>query len=129
MSVACALLGAFLASCQSSGPKDYTEFRSRQDPMTTAARIADNVGTCWFGGDRPAFEGYSYAPELASVANRPRVLIVPADNPTGLPLLVIEASSEDRETRVKLFGPLMATAEAGAIIRDVESWAGGAQDC
>ena len=126
--LAAALATLALAACQTS-PTDYLEYRSRQDPMTTASRIADNVGRCWFSGERTAFADYSYAPELASVANRPRVLIVPADNPTGLPVLVIEASRESRETRVKLFGPLMASAEAGAIARDVERWSGGATDC
>jgi hypothetical protein len=128
MSVACAVLGAFLAGCQST-PADYLEYRSRQDPITTASRIAENVGACWFASDRAAFEGYSYAPELASVANRPRVLIVPEDDPTGLPVLVIEASREDRSTRVKLFGPMMGGTEAASIAGDVERWAGGSTDC
>lgn len=129
MTPVCALLGAFLASCQSDGAKDYVDFRSHQDPVTTASRIAENVGECWFGGDREGFAEYSYAPELTSYSNRPRVLIVPKHEPHGLPVLVIEASREDRETRVKLFGPLMGGNEARAIARDVERWAGGSTDC
>jgi hypothetical protein len=126
--VATAALAFLLAACQTA-PKDYAEFRSGQDAMTTAARIAENVGACWFSGDRTAFADYSYAPELTSYSNRPRVLIVPADDPAGLPVLIIEASREDRETRVKLFGPLMASAEATPIARDVERWAGGSSGC
>ena len=129
MTVACALLGAFLASCQSSGPKDYVDFRSYQDPVTTASRIAESIGSCWFGGERDAFAEYSYAPELTSYSNRPRVLIVPKDEPHGLPVLVVEAVREDRQTRVKLFGPLMAGSESTAIARDVERWAGGSTGC
>ncbi len=117
-----------LAGCQSA-PTDYLAFESRQEPVTVAARIAENVGACWFGGERPAFADFSYAPELASVANRPRVLIVEKADPTGLPRLVIEAVEADRGASVKLFGPLMGTAEAPAIRRDVERWAGGASGC
>ena len=61
----------------------------------------------------------SYAPELTSYSNRPRVLIVPKKEPHGLPQLVIEATAAKRGTSVKLFGPLMGTAEAPAITRDV----------
>ena len=76
-----------------------------------------------------AFAEYSYAPELTSYSNRPRVLIVPKKEPHGLPQLVIEATAAKRGTSVKLFGPLMGTAEAPAITRDVERWAGGASGC
>ena len=117
-----------LAGCQSA-PTDYLAFESRQEPLNVAARIAENVGACWFAADRPAFADFSYAPELASYSNRPRVLIVEKADPTGLPLLVIEAVEADRGASVKLFGPLMASAEAPAIRRDVERWAGGASGC
>lgn len=118
-----------LAACQSTAPKDYAEFEAHQGPGTVAARISENVGACWFAGNRPAFAEYSYAPELNSFANRPRVLIVRKSDPTGLPLLVIEASTAGRGTSVKLFGPLMAGAEAAAIGRDVARWVGGSTGC
>jgi hypothetical protein len=117
-----------LAACQSA-PTDYIAFESRQTPVTTAARIAENVGACWFGGERTAFADYSYAPELASVANRPRVLIVDKADPTGLPKLVVEAVEDGRGSSVRLFGPMMASAEAATIRRDVERWAEGATGC
>lgn len=119
-----------LAACQTGGEtRDYAEFHSPHDPPTTASRIAENVAACWFGGARPAFANYSYAPELTSYSNRPRVLIVEKSDPGGLPRLVIEASAAERATSVKLFGPLMASAEAPAISRDVARWAGGAAGC
>ena len=118
-----------LAACQSRGPVDYSEFRSSDEPSATAVRIAEQVGACWFGGDRPAFAEYSYAPELNSFSDRPRVLIVPKSDPTGLPRLVVEASPSEGGSSVKLFGPLMASAEAPAISRDVGRWAGGATGC
>lgn len=120
----------FLAACQSAPPPvDYAEFRSSQDPGAVAARIADNVGACWFAGGRDTFAAYSYTPELTSYSNRPRVLVVEKANPTGLPKLVIEVTDVGRGASVKLFGPLMATAEAAAISRDVGRWAGGSTGC
>ena len=110
-------------------PVDYAEFRSNQDPSAVAARIAENVGACWFAGGRAAFAAYSYTPELTSYSNRPRVLVVGKANPTGLPKLVIEATQADRGSSVRLFGPLMATAEASAISRDVGRWASGSTGC
>ncbi len=127
------LLAAFvtvITACQSAPPPaDYTEFRSSQDPATVAARISETVGACWFGGGHPAFAAYSYTPELTSYSDRPRVLVVEKANPTGLPKLVIEVTEAERGARVKLFGPLMATAEASAISRDVERWAIGSVAC
>ena len=124
------MLAVALAACQTGDPaRDYAEFRSAQPPATAAALIADNVRACWFGAARPAFADYSYAPELNSYADRPRVLIVPKADPAGLPKLVIEASAAERGSSVKLFGPLMASAEAPSISRDVGRWAGGASGC
>ncbi len=125
----CALLPLLAACSTSGGARDYAEFQSRQDPGTTATRIAENVRACWFGGARPEFAAFSYAPELNSFANRPRVLIVPKTDPGGLPKLVIEASASGRGASVKLFGPLMASGEAAAIGRDVERWTAGTSGC
>lgn len=119
---------ALLVACQTAS-KDYAEFGASQDPTAVAWRISERVGACWFGGARPAFAGYSYTPELTSYSDRPRVLIVDKKDPGGLPKLVIEVTAAKRGASVKLFGPLMATAEASAISRDVERWAGGATDC
>ena len=126
---AIALLG--LAACQSkpTATRDYAEYRSGEKPVAVAARIAENIPRCWFSGTRPAFAPYSYAPELTSYSDRPRVLIVPKSDPGGLPKLVIEASSAGGGTSVKLFGPLMASPEAAAINRDVGRWVDGAASC
>ena len=134
--IGAARLGALLvllaaAGCQSKpgGSRDYAEFRSNEQPATVAVRISDNAAACWFAGTRPAFAQYSYAPELTSYSNRPRVLVVPKADPGGLPKLVIEASKADAGTSVKLFGPMMASAEAPAISRDVGRWVGGETGC
>jgi hypothetical protein len=119
-----------LAACQTSvAHKDYAEFHAAQEPATVASDIARSVGACWFKGGRAAFAGLSYAPELNSYANHPRVLIVSKADPHGLPKLIIEATRSSRGSSVKLFGPLMATSEASAIARDVERWAGGNSGC
>jgi hypothetical protein len=127
--VLCAFAAFLLAACQSAPQNDYHEIRAAQDPHSVAGHIATQVGACWFAGARPAFAAYSYAPELNSFAGRPRVLIVPKSDPTGLPKLVIEASQAKEATSVKVFGPLMASAEGPAISRDVARWAGGAAGC
>jgi hypothetical protein len=124
-----AMLGVFLlGACQTTPPQDYVEYHAGQDAVTIAERISRNVGACWFGGDRPAFADYSYAPELSS-SSRPRVLIVEKANPIGLPRLVIEVRAAERGADVRVFGPLMATEEARSIDDDVRRWTGGARDC
>ena len=123
---------ALLAGCVGSPPRQaagYLEYRTDEEPATVAARIAGSVRDCWFGGRRQAFASLFFAPELDSYSGRPRVLIVPAENPGGLPRLVIEASREGSATSVKLFGPLLATAEGAGISRDVERWTKGATAC
>ena len=120
---------ALLAGCKTSEPTDYVLLHANQDPVTIASHISQYVGDCWFDGSRPAFAAYSYAPELTSYSNRPRVLIVEKADPTGLPRLVIEVVKAKRGSDIKLFGPLMGTAESEAIYRDVGRWAGGAREC
>ncbi len=123
-----AALALFLAACATRAP-DYLEYAAYQDTNTVAARIAERVGACWFADGNDAFSRFAYAPELNSHSNRPRILIVPKDDPAGLPQLVIEVSQGKRVTVVKLFGPLLATARGTAIQRDVERWADGGMDC
>ena len=119
-----------LAACETAKPRrDYLKYRSSQDPVSASSHIAERVRACWFAEGRDGFRGYSYTPELNSYSGRPRVLIVSADDPTGLPKLVIEATAADRGTSVKLFGPMLASREGPAIAGDVERWAGGASGC
>jgi hypothetical protein len=126
-----ALAALIVAGCQSDSKTapDFAEFRTDEAPVAVAARISESMAECWFGGARPAFAAYSYAPELTSYSNRPRVLVVPKSDPGGLPKLVIEASNSGAGTSVKLFGPLMAGSEAQAISRDVGLWVGGKAGC
>jgi hypothetical protein len=116
-----------LAACQTA-PQDYVLLHANQEPLDAAERIANNVGTCWFGEGNEVFADYSFAPELSST-ERPRVLIVQKADPTGLPQLVIEVAQADRGSDIKLFGPLMATDQASEIRSDVAFWAGGGRTC
>lgn len=123
-----AILATALAACATRAP-DYLEYAAYQDTNTVANRIAERVGACWFTGSNDAFSRYAYAPELNSFSGKPRILIVPKNNPAGLPQLVIEVSDGKRATVVKLFGPLLASARGSAIQRDVERWADGGTEC
>jgi hypothetical protein len=115
-----------LAACQSA-PKDYIQFHAGMDSTTIGELIANNIAACWFAGKRKAFEGYSYAPESGASADR--ILIVPKQEPHGLPQLVVEVRKAKRGTDVRLFGPLMQTGEADSIRTDIRRWTGGARDC
>ncbi|HSG94472.1 MAG TPA: hypothetical protein VLA28_03055 [Afifellaceae bacterium] len=123
-----AAVATALAACATRAP-DYLEYAAYQDTNTVATRIAERVGACWFDGGNTAFARFAYAPELNSFSGKPRILVVPKDNPAGLPKLVIEVSEGKRATVVKLFGPLLATARGTAIQRDVERWADGGTEC
>ena len=118
---------ALLAACQST-PQNYVLLHANQKPLDAAAHIAQKVGECWFNEGNTAFAEYSYAPELSS-SERPRVLVVPAGDPGGLPQLVIEIVREKRGADVRLFGPLMGSERAGDIRADVAFWAGGGRTC
>ena len=75
----------------------------------------------------PAFKSYRMAPELNSFSGKPRILLVPAKNPNGLPLAVIEASGEP--ARLNAFGPLMAEPLGTRIADDARRWATGHTGC
>ena len=123
-----AALANTLAACTTRAP-DYLEYAAYQDTNIVASRIAERVGTCWFNRGNTSFSRFAYAPELNSFSGKPRILIVPKDDPAGLPQLVIEVSKGSQATVVKLFGPLLATARSSAIQRDVERWADSGTDC
>ena len=124
---ALAVLSALLAGCKTTPPTDYIQFHAGQDPATVGSHLTERVGACWFGGQRKAFEGASYAPEAGSTSTR--ILIVPKEAPHGLPMLIVEVRDAKRGTDVRLFGPLMQGDDAEAIRRDVMRWTGGARDC
>lgn len=118
---------AVLAACQSVPPQNYVQFHAGADSSTIGKLIANNIAACWFNDKRPAFAQYSYAPESGTRADR--ILIVPKEEPNGLPALIVEVRKAKRGTDVRLFGPLMQTDEADSIRTDIRRWTGGARDC
>ena len=117
------LIAVLLAGCATS--TDYLEYRPKGSPQAVADTLLTSIRTCWFGEGESGFAGYAYEPELASHSNRPRVLIVRASEPGGLPQLIVEASRENRRTSVKLFGPLLATPLGPRIQADIARWTSG----
>ena len=108
---------------------DYIEYRPAGSPQVVADRLLTSIRACWFGEAGNDFAGYAYEPELSSHSNRPRVLIVRANERGGLPKLVVEASLENRRTSVKLFGPLLATTLGSRIRSDIGRWTDGQSGC
>jgi hypothetical protein len=113
-------VAAALAGCQTTN--------TAPDPNAAyqlSARLADVIGRCWFGPNASAaFADYHYSPERN--ADQSRVLIVRKDDPTGLPLLVIEATSG---STVDLYGPLLQTPEGPRLRGDIERWTKGSDSC
>ena len=120
-------LALSLAGCATA--TDYLEFRQTERPQVVAARLLSAVDSCWFGEREDDFSAYRREAELQSHSNKPRILLVKADEPGGLPQLIIEASRERHRTSVKLFGPLLATPLGPSIRSDVDRWTGGKSDC
>ena len=118
-----------LTACQSSGPAGEFELSVKQNPRKLMVTIARNVQNCWFKRANPNFRKFRMANELNSYAGRPRLLLVPKNNPTGLPSLVVQAQSKDNLTRLHVFGPLLATNAGKTISTDLKNWTSGKTTC
>ncbi len=115
-----------LASC--GAPQRESQLARPAEPaLKVMERIALSARDCWFRAKDPAFAGYSMAPELDSHSGRPRFLIVPARNPGGLPLLVVEG--QGTPARIQTFGPLLNGPEGRRIAADVARWQAGTRSC
>lgn len=120
---------AALAGCQSKskpGPGSLA-FNSEKAALPTMERVALAANACWFKSGDATFKPYRLAPELDSYSGRPRILVVPASNPGGRPLLVVHA--EGNPAKVEAFGPLMMHSSGNRIAADVRRWAGGQSSC
>lgn len=89
--------------------------------------IAIAAQKCWFASGDAAFRPYRMANELDSYVGRPRILLVPAENPEERPLLVVQA--EGAPVRLDTFGPLMAEPVGPRIAADVARWGSGDRSC
>jgi hypothetical protein len=127
--LAAALAGLLATGCVSAPRQDYLSYSSSREPSPLAARITERVRSCWFAEGEQGFADHLYVPELNSHVGRPRILIVRASEPTGLPRLVIQAAQEGGATEVRLFGPLLGGPEGQRIERDVARWVRGGEEC
>ncbi len=124
----CAAL-LLLTACQTTAQKPRPEgvVSAGRSALPVMERVALGARECWFRSKDPAFKAYRLAPELTSQNGRPRILIVPAKNPNGLPLAVVEASGNP--ARLSAFGPLMSQPLGRRITSDVNRWVAGGDGC
>jgi hypothetical protein len=118
-----------LSACQSAskpGPGSLA-FSSSKAALPTMERVALAANGCWFKANDSSFRAYRLAPELNSYSGRPRILVVPGNNPGGRPLLVVHA--EGNPAKVEAFGPLMHASVGSRIGADVKRWADGDSSC
>jgi hypothetical protein len=116
-----------LQACQTSRETDPVAASPARGALPVMERVALGARECWFRSDDKDFAKYRLSPELTSMTGKPRILIVPARNPNGLPLAVIEA--QGNPARLSAFGPLMEGALAPRIRADVNRWASGNDGC
>ena len=127
-------LGLGLASCQTGSPSGALSINTSNPPRPSIVNLARTAQTCWFkSGDR-AFRPYRLASEVNSHAGRPRFLLVPRNNPTGLPALVVQAENRRSEatgnyTNLQTFGPLLSSNSGKRITDDIRRWNSGNSSC
>lgn len=98
-----------------------------QAALPTMEHIALNANRCWFKSRDRNFKAYHLAPELQSFSGRPRILIVPANNPGNRPLLVIEGTGNP--ARIAAYGPLMQTKTGKRVGNNLKRWVKGKKNC
>ena len=92
-------------------------------------RVAKQVQACWFKKPDPALKGFRMASEVNSYAGKPRILIVPKNNPQGLPKLVAQAEKSAGRVRFSSFGPLLASGSGPRLQTSLNRWAAGSTQC
>jgi hypothetical protein len=91
--------------------------------------LAKRAQACWFKGKDAPFKNYRLAAEVNSFSGKPRFLIVPKKNPTGLPVLVVQASKTKGDNQLNYFGPALTRHHGSRISSDLEKWAEGSAKC
>jgi hypothetical protein len=117
---------ALFAACTPK-PTPPTPTSVNKAALATMERIAVGANSCWFKSNDKDFRGYAFAPELNSFSGRPRMLVVPARNLAGRPLLVVQA--EGNPARIEAFGPMMQQGHSSRISADINRWASGQKGC
>ncbi len=120
----------FLGACAQSKTANQSLARAAQErPQTLMVHVAKQVQACWFKKKDPALRGYKMASELNSFSGKPRILIVPRNNPTGLPKLVAQAERRGGRNRFSSFGPLLNTKQGPRLAASLDAWARGSKTC
>ncbi|MEO0545926.1 MAG: hypothetical protein AAF035_03165 [Pseudomonadota bacterium] len=115
-----------LTACQSTPPVKLQKSESAQSLML---RVGKQVQACWFKTKDPAFRRYRMADELNSYTGKPRLLIVPRNNPGGLPKLVAEAQRKGGRVQFSAYGPLIDGKDGPRFSSDLKKWASGRTTC
>ncbi len=92
-------------------------------------RVAKRMQACWFKGKDPAFKKYKMATEINSYAGKPRVLIVPKNNPTGLPKMVVQAERIGGRNVLTSFEALLQSNNGGRLSSAIRKWERGGTSC
>ncbi len=122
--------GLLLSACtQSKAPVQAVSKPVQEKPQTMMVRVAKQVQACWFKKKDPALKGYKMASEVNSYSGKPRILIVPRNNPTGLPKLVAQAERKGGRNSFSSFGPLLNTKHGPRLAASLDAWARGSKTC
>jgi hypothetical protein len=113
-----------LSGCQTGGGGGGGSADFTDEAYGLSLKLADSIGRCWFAAGDTAFAGYVYTPERNAGVSR--IMLVKKDNPTGLPALVVQATTGSSATA---YGPLADGASGARIRADVARWAKGGTGC
>ena len=130
----CVAVLIILSSCQTGAPSGELSINTKEAPQAAVVKLAKIAQSCWFKSGDGAFASYRLASEVNSYAGRPRFLLVPKKNPSGLPSLVVQAeskgdSSSGKYTNIQTFGPMLSTNNGQRITDDIRRWSGGNTAC
>lgn len=116
------------SGCQSGGSGPGALALSTDKKALAAMEVVfKSAQTCWFASKDSAFRPYRLANEMNSFTGRPRFLLVPARNPSGRPLLVVQASGTPAQ--IEAFGPMMSQPVGNRITADIRRWTNGNTSC
>ncbi|MEO1141455.1 MAG: hypothetical protein AAFW66_03810, partial [Pseudomonadota bacterium] len=85
------LVLALAAGCQTQSSSDALAVNAKEEPRAVIVSLAKTAQNCWFKSGDKEFTKFRLAAEVNSHAGRPRFLLVPRNNPGGLPSLVVQA--------------------------------------
>ena len=127
------LIAGTLSSCQ-MGASEGLSLKSKENPTELMVAIGKAALECWFKSKDPAFVSYKMADETHSLSGRPRLLLVPRNDPGALPRLVIQAETRGSAasgtyTDIQTYGPALSSLAGARITTDVKRWASGNTSC